>query len=77
VKQLSAEKEKWRSLCSQWEQARSESGRLDSLLEDTSSEINFIIAKNNEIVEVNSQLKDDLTVCQRHLDNLTRNNRTL
>lgn len=44
---------------------------------DTSSEINFIIAKNNEITEVNDQLRDDLTVCQRHLDNLTRVNKSL
>ena len=39
--------------------------------------INFIIAKNNEIKEVNGQLTEDLNVCQRHLDNLARVTRGL
>lgn len=64
-------------MCSQWEHAKSESARFESLLGDTSDEINYILAKNNEIAEVNEQLKDDLAVCQRHLDNLSRVNRSL
>ncbi len=33
------------------------------------------MAKNNEIVEINSQLKEDLKVCQRHLENVVRSNK--
>lgn len=77
VKQLTAEKEKWRALCGQLEQAKGESARMDSLLHEAGTDINFILAKNSEIVEVNAQLKDDLAVCQRHLDNLARLNRSL
>jgi len=77
VKQLSAEKERWRGLCAQVEQTKADSARFESLLQDASSDINFVLAKNNEIREVNGQLNDELTVCQRHLDNLARNNRTL
>jgi uncharacterized coiled-coil DUF342 family protein len=47
VKQLSAEKEKWRNISSQLEQTRGESARMDSLLQDASTDINFILAKNN------------------------------
>lgn len=46
-------------------------------MEETSTEINFIISKNNEITEVNEQLSDDLKVCERHLDNLARVNKSL
>jgi chromosome segregation ATPase len=77
VKQLSAEKERWRTICGQIEQAKSEAARFDSMIGDSSAEINFILAKNNEIKEVNSQLNDDLAVCHRHLENLTRVNRSL
>ena len=77
MKQLSAEKERWRTQCAQMEQTKSEYARFESLLQDAGLEINFILAKNNEITEVNAQLNHDLNVCQRHLDNLSRNNRTL
>lgn len=77
VKQLSAEKEKWRALCEQWEHTKADSTRLDRLVEETSTEINFIISKNNEITEVNEQLTEDLKVCERHLDNLARVNKSL
>lgn len=77
VKQLSAEKEKWRALCEQWENTKADSTRLDRLVEETSTEINFIISKNNEITEVNEQLTEDLKVCERHLDNLARVNKSL
>lgn len=53
VKQLSAEKEKWRLLCEQWETKKQESQRLDAHIAEASSEINFILTKNNEIAEVN------------------------
>jgi hypothetical protein len=35
------------------------------------------MGKNNEIIDVNNQLNDDLKVCQRHLDNVCRVNKTL
>ena len=47
--------------------AQNEAQRGDTLLKDSSAEINFIISKNNEIIEVNNQLKEDLKVCERHL----------
>lgn len=59
------------------EQAKAEAARFESLIGDSSAEINFIISKNNEIKAVNEQLNDDLTVCHRHLDNLTRVNHSL
>lgn len=64
---MSAEKEKWRALVEQLELKRAESARAESLLQDASGEINFILSKNAEIGEVNDQLKEDLKVCQRHL----------
>lgn len=48
---------------------------MDSYIAESSEEINFILAKNNEIVEVNTQLKDDLKVCVRHLENVSRINK--
>ena len=46
-------------------------------MNEASSEINFIISKNNEIVEINEQLSDDLKVCQRHLENVVRVNKSI
>ena len=63
IKQLSAEKEKWRLLWDQWEQKKQEAARLDSHICEASSEINFVLTKNNEIAEVNEKLSLDLSVC--------------
>ena len=46
-------------------------------MHEASSEINFIISKNNEILEINEQLSDDLKVCQRHLENVARVNKSI
>ena len=56
---------------------RQEAGRSESHLQEASAEINFIIAKNNEIVEINEQLREELKVCQRHLENVGRVNKSL
>ena len=77
VKQLSAEKEKWRLLCEQWETKKQESQRLDAHIAEASSEINFILTKNNEIAEVNQKLSTDLKVCQKHQENVSKLNRNL
>jgi hypothetical protein len=53
---------------------RQEAARSESQLQEASAEINFIIAKNNEIADVNEQLREDLKVCQRHLENVGRIN---
>ena len=53
LKHLSAEKEKWRILCEQWEQKKLDGARLDAHLTDACSEITFILSKNNEIADVN------------------------
>ena len=50
---LSSEKEKWKSLCESWEQKKYDGTRVEAQVNQASSEINFIISKNNEIVEVN------------------------
>lgn len=77
MKLLSSEKEKYRSLCEQLEHKRQEAARAESQLQEASAEINFIISKNNEILDVNEQLREDLKVCQRHLENVGRVNKAL
>lgn len=77
MKLLSGEKEKWRALCEQMELRRQEAARSESQLQEASAEINFIIAKNNEIADVNQQLREDLKVCQRHLENVGRINKSI
>lgn len=77
VKQLSAEKEKWRLLWEQWEQKRQEGARIDAHLSEATAEISFILSKNNEIMEVNEKLGEDLKVCQRHQENVQRINKNL
>ena len=66
AKMLAAEKEKWRALHEQWEQKKQEASRLDNHLKEASSEITFILGKNNEINEVNEKLAGDMKVCQKH-----------
>lgn len=77
MKLLSSEKEKHRALCEQLEQKRQEAARSESQLQEASAEINFIISKNNEILDMNEQLREDLKVCQRHLENVGRVNKGL
>lgn len=77
VKQLSAEKEKWRMLCEQWDQKKQDAMRLDSHLAEASSEINYILSKNNEIADVNEKLNGDLKVCQKHEENVQKLNKNL
>ena len=60
VKQLTTEKEKARGMWKTVNAAQNEAQRGDALLNDSSAEINLIISKNNEIIEVNDQLKEDL-----------------
>ena len=76
-KLLAAEKEKWRALHEQWEGKRQESCRLENHLKEASSEITFILGKNNEISGVNDQLTDDWKVCQKHQENVERVNKNL
>lgn len=40
-------------------------------------EIDFLLRRNGEIVDVNLQLDDDLKLCQKHLQNLMRLNTDL
>lgn len=35
------------------------------------------MAKNSEVTEVNTQLKSDLSVCEKHLENVMRLNKTI
>lgn len=35
------------------------------------------MARNSEVSEVNLQLKSDLKVCEKHLDNVTRQNKNI
>ncbi len=35
------------------------------------------MAKNNEVTDVNDQLKNDLKVCEKHLENVLRLNKTV
>jgi archaellum component FlaC len=77
VKQLSAEKERWRGLSEQVEQKKMEVARMEAQVCEASTEINFIMGKNNEIIEVNNQLNDDLKVCQRHSENVCRVNKNM
>ena len=51
--------------------------RLEAHISEASSEINFIITKNNEISEVNEKLNTDLNVCQKHQENVLKINKSL
>ena len=77
IKQLAAEKEKWRLLWDQWEQKKQEAARLDAHICEASSEINFVLTKNNEIADVNEKLSGDLSVCQKHQENVQKINKNL
>jgi hypothetical protein len=35
------------------------------------------MAKNNEVTDVNTQLRNDLKVCERHLENVLRLNKNI
>ena len=37
--------------------------------------MNYIMAKNSEVTDVNTQLRNDLKVCERHLENVMRLNK--
>ena len=52
-------------------------GQVDGLIKETGEEVNFILGRNGEIQEVNGQLKQDLKVCERHMENVLRANRYL
>lgn len=43
---------------------------LNAGIQNEQKEINFLIAKNSEIVDINDKLKNDLTLCETHLNNL-------
>ena len=51
--------------------------RIDAHLAEASSEISFILSKNNEISDVNEKLSNDLKVCQRHQENVQKINKNL
>lgn len=50
---------------------------MENEVRECSDEINYILAKNNEVTDVNSQLKNDLKVCERHLENVIRLNKSI
>lgn len=39
--------------------------------------MNYIMSKNGEITDVNTQLNNDLKVCERHLENVLRMNKSI
>ena len=51
--------------------------RLDAHLSEASSDINFVLTKNNEIADVNEKLSEDLKVCQKHQENVQKINKNL
>jgi hypothetical protein len=50
---------------------------MEGEVRECSDEINYILAKNSEVTEVNSQLKNDLKVCEKHLENVLKLNKTV
>ena len=50
---------------------------MEGEVRECSDEINYILAKNNEVTEVNTQLKNDLKVCEKHLENVLRLNKAI
>jgi hypothetical protein len=64
-------------LCEQWEQKRQEGLRLEAHISEASSEISFILTKNNEIAEVNEKLVNDMKVCEKHQENVQKINKNL
>lgn len=77
MKQLSHEKERIRSTNEELEIVKRQAGNVESVLQETNTEINFILGRNEEIKEVNAQLVQDLKVCQRHMENVLRVNRNM
>lgn len=71
------EKEKSRALIEQVEQRKNSGNRLENEVRECSDEINFIMARNSEVTDVNAQLNGDLKVCERHLENVLRVNKTM
>ena len=74
-KQFGYEREKMRTTNEEMEVQFRQAAQLEGMLEETNSEIVFIMGRNDEIKEVNGQLGQDLRVCQRHMENVLRVNR--
>lgn len=77
VKNLALEKDKSKVLNDQVEQRKFNLSRMENEVRECSDEINYILAKNNEVTDVNSQLRNDFKVCERHLENVIRLNKSI
>lgn len=48
--------------------------KLTFMNKDVSEETQDIVTRNLEVEDINAQLKADLEVCKRHLENVSRTN---
>lgn len=74
---LASEREKFTDLTGKVKNRERIAAKLQQQLESESNESDYLITKNGEIAEVNIALKKDLSLSEKHLNSIIKNNQQL